>query len=107
MSSRNRRLDAYERTLAPRLYQALQAADALIVTGATDVDAVKRAATEVIRTDGLLRLEYLEVVDPQRLERVETIAGPVLIAGALWVGGTRLIDNCLSAPPGAQPVLSS
>ena len=35
------------------------------------------------------------------------IAGPVLIAGALWVGGTRLIDNCMRVPPGAHPVLSS
>lgn len=102
MSSRNRRLNAPERTLAPRLYQALQAADALIVTGATDVGAVKAAATDVIGADEPLRLEYLEIVDPQRMEPVETIAGPVLIAGALWVGATRLIDNCLSVPPSRQ-----
>jgi len=98
MSSRNRRLNPYERSLAPRLYQALQAANALILTGATDVDAVKTAAIQVIGTGDHLRLEYLDIVDPQSLEPIETITGPVLIAGALWVGRTRLIDNCLSVP---------
>ena len=102
MSSRNRRLSPHERNLAPRLYQALQATNALIVTGAADVDTVKTAATQVIGTDAALRLEYLEIVDPQRMEPVDTIAGTVLIAGALWVGGTRLIDNCLSVAP-SQP----
>ena len=98
MSSRNRRLNPHERTLAPRLYQALQAANALILSGAADVEAVKTEAIQVIGTEAPLRLEYLEIVDPQSLEPIETIAGPVLIAGALWVGGTRLIDNCLSVP---------
>jgi len=45
-----------------------------------------------------LRLEYLEIVDPNELQPVEHIAGPVLVAGALWVGSTRLIDNALCQP---------
>jgi pantoate--beta-alanine ligase len=38
-------------------------------------------------------VEYLEVVDPEELQPVETIRGPVRIAGAIWIGKTRLIDN--------------
>jgi pantoate--beta-alanine ligase len=59
---------------------------------------VKSAAEEVVGGDDLLRLEYFEIVDPQSIQPVEAIAGPVLVAGALWVGGTRLIDNCQSVP---------
>jgi pantoate--beta-alanine ligase len=102
LSSRNVRLNAHERTLAPRLYQALRIADDLIAHGDTSVAAVKRSAAAVIGSDDLLRLEYLEIVDPEGLQPVETITGPVLVAGALWVGGTRLIDNCRSAPPGVD-----
>jgi len=98
LSSRNVRLNAQERLLAPRLHQALGTADHLIAGGNTDADAVKNAATRVIGSDDLLRLEYFEIVDPDTLQPVEAIAGPVLVAGALWVGGTRLIDNCRSAP---------
>jgi pantoate--beta-alanine ligase len=99
LSSRNVRLDEQDRALAPRLYQALRKADSLITAGETDATVVKSAAGAVIGADARLHLEYLEIVDPQELQPVATIAGPVLVAGALWVGGTRLIDNCRSTPP--------
>jgi pantoate--beta-alanine ligase len=96
LSSRNVRLNTHERSLAPRLYRALRTADGLISAGVTDPGVVTGAAREVIGNDDLLRLEYFEIVDPQRLQPVVTIAGTVLVAGALWVGNTRLIDNCQS-----------
>jgi pantoate--beta-alanine ligase len=46
-----------------------------------------------------VRLEYLEVVDPREMQPVERIDGPVIAAGAIWVGGTRLIDNVICVPP--------
>ena len=46
LSSRNVRLDAEERRLAPRLYHALRVADGLIANGATDTEAVKHAAAD-------------------------------------------------------------
>ena len=49
--------------------------------------------------DKRLRLEYLELVDPWTFQPVETVTGPVVAAGALWVGSTRLIDNVLCTPP--------
>lgn len=98
LSSRNVRLNAHQRTLAPRLYRALRAASDLIGGGATDAVAVRKHAATAIGADELLRLEYFEIVDPQDMQPVASIEGPVLVAGALWVGNTRLIDNCQAAP---------
>jgi pantoate--beta-alanine ligase len=95
MSSRNQRLDAAERNLAVSLFQALETARRRIADGARNADAVRRDAVAVIPDDKRLRLEYLELVDPETMQPVTTIAGPVLAAGALWVGSTRLIDNVL------------
>jgi pantothenate synthetase len=46
-----------------------------------------------------LRLEYLELVDPEDFQPVTRVTGPVVAAGALWVGNTRLIDNVRGTPP--------
>jgi pantothenate synthetase len=40
-----------------------------------------------------IQLEYFSIVDPEALIPVQRIEGPVLIAGAIWLGTTRLIDN--------------
>ena len=93
MSSRNARLSAEERAKAVALYKALREAERTIGAGERDARAVERAAAAAIPSDGALRLEYLEVVDPVELQRVDRITGEVLVAGALWVGSTRLIDN--------------
>jgi pantoate--beta-alanine ligase len=93
LSSRNERLDASERAVAPVLYQALSAASDAIRGGETSAALVKSRAAAVVPADPKLRLEYLEVVDPGTMHPVEWIEGRVVVAGALWVGGTRLIDN--------------
>jgi pantoate--beta-alanine ligase len=93
LSSRNTRLTPSERRKAIALPEALRAAEAAIRAGVTDASEVIRVATLKIPVDEALRLEYLEVVGPDDVQPVTTIEGPVLIAGALWVGATRLIDN--------------
>jgi pantoate--beta-alanine ligase len=99
LSSRNRRLSSDERRLAPVLYQALNAVRDEVARGATDSAVALARASAVIPDDGRLRLEYLELVDPATFQPVAHIAGPAVAAGALWVGGTRLIDNVLCTPP--------
>jgi len=99
LSSRNQHLNPAERALAPALFRALTAAREAVASGATETDAVKRHAAEAIPADERLRLEYLEFVDPWTFQPVERVAGPVVAAGALWVGATRLIDNVLCTPP--------
>jgi pantoate--beta-alanine ligase len=99
VSSRNARLSPTERQSATALYHALLSADRQISGGATDAAIVKRVAAAKVPGDPALKLEYLEIVDPGDMQPVQHIAGPVRIAGALWVGSTRLIDNVLSLPP--------
>ena len=98
LSSRNQRLDACGRKLAPALYKALCSADAAIGSGIEDAGIVKQHAAAQILDDERLRLEYLEVVDPDSMQPVERIDGPVIVAGALWVDQVRLIDNVWSRP---------
>jgi pantoate--beta-alanine ligase len=98
LSSRNRRLDACGRRQAVSLYAALQHARASIARGATDPHTIAAEAAAVIPGGENLRLEYLELVDPNTMQPVPRVDGPVLAAGALWVGDTRLIDNVMCDP---------
>jgi pantoate--beta-alanine ligase len=100
MSSRNRRLSPEERALAPRLYQALLEAQRLIASGETDAGRIKERAVAGFEDAPGVRLEYVEIVDPETIQPVETIAAPVRAAVAAWVGETRLIDNVLCELPG-------
>jgi pantoate--beta-alanine ligase len=99
LSSRNARLDPAERLVAGSLYQALLEARRLIERGDRDAAGIARAAAAKIPASDALRLEYLEIVDPESLQPVERVDGPVRIAGALWLGSTRLIDNLLVPLP--------
>jgi pantoate--beta-alanine ligase len=101
LSSRNQRLDAEDRSLAVCLYRALSYAQQQISRGATDAGEVKAAAAAQLPQHERLRLEYLEIVDPDEMQPVERIERRVLVAGALWVRSTRLIDNLLCDPPRA------
>jgi pantoate--beta-alanine ligase len=96
LSSRNRLLSPDERAVATSLYRALAAADRQISDGVTDPDVIKQRAHAEIPDSPHVRLEY---IDPATIQPVGTIAGPVRVAGAMWVGTTRLIDNVLSVPP--------
>jgi pantoate--beta-alanine ligase len=95
LSSRNAHLSAAERPLAVALYRALCEARRQVEAGTRDAAAIKAAAAATLPHDARLKLEYLEIVDPEGMQPVNEITGPVCIAGALWVGPTRLIDNVL------------
>jgi pantoate--beta-alanine ligase len=90
MSSRNQHLSPAERNLAPALSRALFAAREAILRGERSADAI-RAAVEPLLAG--VQIEYFSIVDPETLEPVARIPNRVLIAGAIWVGATRLIDN--------------
>ncbi len=100
LSSRNERLSASERLVAPALHEALLGAQRAIARGDADPAVVTAQAMALIPDDNRLRLEYLELVDPEEFQPVARVNGPVVAAGALWVGGTRLIDNLRCEPPG-------
>jgi pantoate--beta-alanine ligase len=96
LSSRNRRLTPEERRIAPALFQALSRAAEMIVAGELHPRTVKSAAVILLSAHPAMRVEYLEVVDPRSLQPVERILGPVRVAAAVWLGGTRLIDNVIA-----------
>jgi pantoate--beta-alanine ligase len=98
LSSRNRHLSAEERAVAPLLYQVLRAAETVIADGERDPERAKLAGLTVLARESRIRVEYFEIVDPEELQPVAEIAGPVLVAAAVWLGGTRLIDNLVAWP---------
>ena len=93
LSSRNKYLDAQERTAAPALRRALQEAANRIRAGEREPSKVRDAAMQILNASPLIRIEYFEIVDPEELQPVTVINGPVRIAAAIWIGKTRLIDN--------------
>jgi pantoate--beta-alanine ligase len=99
LSSRNQLLQPTERRSAIALYHALREADRQISAGVRDAAQIKADARAAVPQHSGLRLEYLEIVDPVNIQPVEQIKGPVRVAGALWVGTTRLIDNLYCTPP--------
>jgi len=95
MSSRNTYLNEEERRSAVSLYQSLKMAERLIFDGERDPERLKSLIKEYIEKFPHTRVQYVEIVDPETLEEVREIKGPVLIALAVFVGKTRLIDNRL------------
>jgi pantoate--beta-alanine ligase len=103
ISSRNQLLDARERAQAPALYRALLDVERQVAAGTRDAGAITREVLARFPETSGVRFEYLEIVDPESMQPLQTISGPVLAAGALWVGSTRLIDNVLCHPPERAP----
>jgi pantothenate synthetase len=62
--------------------------------GCTNPEELRRAVLPFFDQPGV-SLEYFELVDPQSLEVLSELRGPVLAAAAARVGSTRLIDNLL------------
>lgn len=95
MSSRNRRLGREDRLDAAALYAALQAAEAAARGGETSRGSLLSAARRVLERHPAVRVQYLEVVDPQTFDPVDTVSSEALIVVAAHVGSVRLIDNCI------------
>jgi len=95
ISSRNAYLNEEERRSAPVLYRALSAARRAIECGETDADKLRDLMKSTIASDPLARIDYLSVSDPDTLEELDSVQGKALLAGAIWIGKARLIDNIL------------
>ena len=98
LSSRNAYLDPGEREAAPALYRALTTARSLIENGERRSGIVKERAAHILAEKPAIRPQYFEIVDPTELQPVDEITSEVRIAGAVWVGKTRLIDNIAAVP---------
>jgi len=100
MSSRNAYLNPQERKSALVLYRALKEIQRKFEQSERSPFQLIEAGTQVLVQEPGVRLDYLEIVDPDTLDPVEKITSTVLVAVAAFVGGTRLIDNVVLA--GAQ-----
>jgi len=93
LSSRNKHLTAAERDVAPVLWRALRGVVDSIERGERRVGDLRESALRMFAGYPEARFEYFEITDPDTLQTVERVEGPVLVAGAMWLGSTRLIDN--------------
>ena len=97
MSSRNIYLSGGERQQALGLSRSLERAEKMITGGEVSAEGIKEEIRKVLRESKDIRIDYVEVVDADSLESLETVADNTLIAIAAFVGDTRLIDNIVIA----------
>ena len=92
-SSRNTYLSEEERKAGLVLSQAVMLGQKLVAEGEKSAAAVTGAMSELISAEPLAKIDYVSMVSWDSIEPVETIEGPVLVAMAVYIGKTRLIDN--------------
>ena len=93
LSSRNQYLGADERAEATVLYRAMTRAKELADGGENSVSKLIDVAREVVSPAKRARIDYITIVDAENLEPLENLRPDALIALAVFVGETRLIDN--------------
>lgn len=92
-SSRNTYLSQEERKAALILSKSLRKGRESVENGERSARAVIDIISESLKTEPMARVDYVEVVDLDNVQRVEKIEGETLVAIAVYIGKTRLIDN--------------
>ncbi len=95
MSSRNTYLTPAERLNASILYKALLHAKQIILEGEHHAETVTHEMRAMISISDSVKIDYIECVNADTLEKLDTLNGNILIALAVWFNHTRLIDNIL------------
>jgi len=95
MSSRNSYLSKEERKSATILYKALMMASDMVKTGERDSKKICSEMRRMISKEPLANIDYIAITDPDSLQDIAEIKGKTLIALAVRIGNTRLIDNIL------------
>jgi pantoate--beta-alanine ligase len=98
MSSRNTYLSEDERASALSLFTALQQARQNVARGMRDAVRIIDEASTLIGSHAHTKIDYVSLCDPETLDDVEAVEGQTLLALAVWVGKTRLIDNTILKP---------
>lgn len=93
LSSRNTYLNEAERKAALILNKSLNLGKEMIEAGEKNAAKVREAIIKNMETEPLAKVDYVEIVDAENLEPVQIIDVPVLVATAVYIGKTRLIDN--------------
>ncbi len=95
MSSRNAYLNPDERMAAVQIYRSLASARSLRQSGETRAEALVAKVKESLDNEHRIKVEYVELVDPDELTPVSVGRDRALLALAVRIGKTRLIDNMI------------
>jgi pantoate--beta-alanine ligase len=95
LSSRNSYLSTEERHQALSLYQSLKRAEMLIKKGERRSRVIVNEMKKMIQKNTLAKIDYIHCVDAKTLSPTKHLTGDILIALAVFIGKTRLIDNVL------------
>ena len=96
-SSRNTYLNEQERAAALILSKTIFLGQKLVDEGERDAKKLIAAMEANIATEPLARIDYVDVVDAENIERIDRLEGEVLVAMAVHIGKTRLIDNFIAS----------
>jgi pantoate--beta-alanine ligase len=99
MSSRNAYLNKEERVRALVLQRSLRSVQGYFESGERSAAKLISAAREVFKSEPSVKIDYIEIVNPDSLDPVEIFSGEALLAVAAYVGNTRLIDNVVLREP--------
>lgn len=92
-SSRNTYLSEEERKAALILSKTIFMGQEMVKNGEKDAKKLLEAMKANIETEPLAKIDYVEVVDGETMQKVDHIEDSVLVAMAVYIGNTRLIDN--------------
>lgn len=95
LSSRNSYLTVKQREGATVLFKALQLAECLIAAGQRDSARITGRMKQLIKRNKQAKIDYVQIVDPQTLRPIKRVQPGCLIALAVKIGRTRLIDNTI------------
>ena len=95
MSSRNNYLNKDERRAARCLYTALLKGKDMFHNGVTDAQAILQKMRNIIEAEPLAEVDYIKICNVNTLDDLERIADKTLLALAVKIGRTRLIDNII------------
>lgn len=97
-SSRNKNLSNEERKSACILVKSLKQAHDMLKNGEKDANKIIKIIKNIIKSEPLAIIDYIEIVDIDRLQPVQQIKDAVLVAIAVYIGKVRLIDNLYFEP---------
>ncbi len=95
VSSRNQYLTEQEKKDAAYIYKSLEEGQKLAESGVIDCGEIIAKMRDILNKVPAVKIEYVSIVDAETLQPVDSITGKVLIAVAVKIGSTRLIDNIL------------
>jgi pantoate--beta-alanine ligase len=95
VSSRNQYLTEQQKKDATYIYRALKKSESLVKTGTTKSKTIIGEMKKILKQVPSIEIEYITIIDAETLQELKNIAGRVLVAVAVKIGSTRLIDNII------------